>query len=266
MTGHRGTALAVAVLVGTLAGRAGAQRPEGPSLDRRVDVVADRHRVSGGFGDWRGVAVRLSVPAGAHDTWFVEALSRRAFRDEGVYLSAANQHVWSERWYSYVAIGGGSGDFVLPDARVDAALSRKWGAGGALVTTVGATLVDAKLGYRDLGAVGSVTAYLSPVAVAEVGVRATRSTPGDVDATRGTGALTLGRQGRAVVVLRGSTGGEGFQLLGAAGAVRRFSSTEGAVSWRQWLGRAGGVQLQGEAYRNPYYTRTGVTLGVFAHW
>lgn len=243
-----------------------AQDASRPSLDRRVDLYVDQHQVSGGFGDWKGVGVRLSIPAGTRDTWYAEALQRSAFGDAGTYISLGNQHVWSERWYSYIAVAGGSGDFVLPDLRVDASLSHKWGARQALVTTLGTTLIDAKLGYRDAGAFGALTAYLSPVAVAEVGVRATRSTPGDVDAARGNGALTLGRQGKAVVVLRGSSGREGYQLLGTNAAVRRFTSHEGAVSWRQWLGSGGGLFLQGEHYRNPYYRRTGVTIGVFAHW
>lgn len=261
----RSVALGI-VLVVSAARVAGAQEAADPNLNRRVELFADRHRVSGGYGDWEGIGARLSVPAGTRDTWFAETLYRRAFGDAGTYLSLANQHVWADRWYSYIGIAGGSGDFVLPDLRVDASLSYKWGARQALVSTVGTTVIDAKLGYRDVGAVGALTAYLSPLVVAEGGVRVTRSTPGDVDAVRGNGAITLGRQGTSVVVLRGSSGGEGYQLLGTNAAVRRFASHEGAVSWRQWLGRSGGTFLQGEHYRNPYYRRTGVTIGVFAHW
>lgn len=260
----------LAVVGGVAATLAGAPLPaQGsatPSLDRRADLFADRHQVSGGYGDWRSVGLRLSVPAGTRDTWFVEVLQRSAFGDAGTYVSAANQHVWGERVYSYLGVGGGSGDFVLPDLRLDASLSTKWGRRRALVTTLGTTVVDAKLGYRDVGGFGALTAYLSPLVVAEGGVRITRSTPGDVDAVRGNAAITLGRQGKAVVVLRGSSGREGFQLLGADAAVRRFTSHEGAASWRQWLGPYGGVLLQGEHYQNPFYRRTGVTLGVFAHW
>lgn len=251
-----------------LAGASLGAQPSAPRSrhDRRVEVVADRHQVSGGLGDWTGWAARLVIPAGRRDTWFAEALARRAFRDAGTYLAVALQHDWSSRLYSFVALGGGSGDFVLPDLRLDATLSAKWGARQAIVTTVGTTLVDAKLGYRDVGGVGSVTLYLAPQAIAEAGVRVTRSTPGDVDAARGTAALTLGRQGHALVVLRGSSGREGFQLLGSDAAVRRFTSHEGGVSWRQWVGEWGGALLQGEHYRNPFYRRTGVGLGVFAHW
>jgi YaiO family outer membrane protein len=245
----------------------GAQTPaQAPATGRRVDVFGDSHRVSGGFGDWTGIGSRIVVPVSARDVWFVETLRRKAFGDAGTYVGGANQHVWSDRWYSFLAVGAGTGDFVLPDLRIDASISRKWGTRQSVVSTLGATLVDAKLGYRDAGGFGAITAYVSPIVVVEGGVRVTRSTPGNVDATRGFGAITLGREGKAFVVARGSSGREGYQLLGPDAAVRRFSSHEGGVSWRQWLGQGGGFLVQGERYANPFYSRTGVTVGLFARW
>lgn len=258
--------LAFALLASTVAvvgsQSLGAQQVPG----RRADVFGESHGVSGGFGDWTGMGTRVVVPRGAHDVWFVETLWRSAFRDAGFYVGAANQHVWNDRWYSFLSVGTGNGTFILPDLRLDAALSRKWGARRSLVTTLGATLVDAKLGYRDAGGFAALTAYASPIAVVEGGVRVTRSTPGDVDATRGFGSLTLGSEGKAFLVLRGSGGREGYQLLGPDAAVRRFSSHEGGVAWRQWLGTRGGFLLSGERYVNPFYSRTGVAVGLFANW
>ncbi len=234
--------------------------------ERRVELFGDRHAVSGGFGDWTGIGVRVTVPSGARDVWFVEALQRNAFTDAGAYMSGANQHIWNDRWYSFVSVAAGTGDFVLPDLRFDASLARKWGKRRALVSTLGTTVVDAKLGYRDVGAFGSLTAYLSPLVVVDGGIRATRSTPGDVDAARAFGGVTLGRTGKGYLVFRGSSGREGYQLLGPGAVPRRFSSHEGAVSWRQWLRPTGGFLVQGERYINPFYRRTGVTVGIFAHW
>lgn len=256
--------LAALLVAPTALGAQGA--PARSPYDRRLEVIGDRHQVSAGLGDWTGVTVRLALPDGTRDTWYAEALTRRAFRDEGAYASLALQHDWSPRLFSFVSVGGGSGEFIFPDLRLDASLSAKWGTRPSVITTLGTTIIDAKLGYRDVGGVGSVTLHLAPQAIAEAGVRVTRSTPGDVDAARGNMALTLGRQGSGVLVLRGSSGREGFQLLGTNAAVRRFTSHEGGIVWRQWMGGWGGALLQGEHYRNPYYRRTGVGLGIFAHW
>ena len=254
-------------LVWTLgAGTSGSLGAQTMAGERRVELFGDRHAVSGGFGNWTGIGVRVTAPTSTRDVWFVEALQRSAFTDAGTYVAGANQHVWNDRWYSFVSVAAGTGDFVLPDLRFDASLSRKWGERRAIVTTLGTTLVDAKRGYREVGVSGSLTAYISPAIVAEGGIRATRSTPGDVDVARALGALTLGRTGRGYLVFRGSSGREGYQLLGPGAVPRRFTSHEGAVSWRHWLRPTGGFLVQGERYANPFYRRTGVTVGIFAHW
>ena len=148
------SAVGLAWTLGAVASESvGAQSVAG---ERRVELFGDRHAVSGGFGDWTGIGVRVTVPSGARDVWFVEALQRNAFTDAGAYMSGANQHIWNDRWYSFVSVAAGTGDFVLPDLRFDASLARKWGERRALVSTLGTTVVDAKLGYRDVGAFGSL--------------------------------------------------------------------------------------------------------------
>ena len=232
----------------------------------KVDLVAQAQHVTGGLGDWRSLAARVVLRPSLRDTWYGEALWQRAFTDEGVYASIGEKHALGSRWTSFVSMGGGTGDFVLPDLRADAQLGFKWGPGQRLITTVGATAIDAKRGYSDVAGMGSLTVYLAPAAVLEVGERFTRSSPGSVRSARTDGALTLGRQGIAYVVIRGSSGGEGYQLVGPTTAIRKFSSREGAVSLRQWLGRRGGVLVQGEHYANDLYTRSGVSVGGFVYW
>jgi YaiO family outer membrane protein len=100
----------------------------------------------------------------------------------------------------------------------------------------------------------------------EAGARLNWSWPDAVRTERGFGAVTLGRERRRLVVLRGSAGREGYQLTGETAAERRFRSWEGSATWREWLGGHTGVYLGAEVYDNPFYTRTGVTLGLFRHW
>jgi YaiO family outer membrane protein len=69
-----------------------------------------------------------------------------------------------------------------------------------------------------------------------------------------------------LIVIRGGGGTEGYQLTGDIETQRRFTSYEASVSWREWLSGRVGVFVAGEWYDNPFYTRTGVTLGVFRHW
>lgn len=246
---------------------AGASTTAAQSPANRVELTVVAARVSRDLGDWRSVAGRWRASVSPTSTLYVESLWQRAFGDDGVFASVAEQHAFAgDRWLSYVAVGSGTGDFVLPDLRADAQLGYKWGPRRRLVTTLGATAVNAKRGYSDVGAVASLTAYVGDAVVAEVGERVTRSNPGGVTSARTSGAVTVGRERRAFLVLRGSGGREGYQLIGPTTAIRRFDSHEVAVSWRQWFGNRGGMSVQGERYDNDLYTRTGVSLGVFVDW
>ena len=135
-----------------------------------------------------------------------------------------------------------------------------------MITTVGTTIADAKRGYSDVGGLLSLTAYLAPGVVMEVGERLTTSSPGDVNSARTNAALTLGTEGRAYFVVRGSAGEEGYQLIGPSTTIRKFNSQEGSVSWRQWLGKRGGFLVQGDRYSNDLYSRSGVSVGGFIDW
>ena len=237
---------------------------------RHVDLLVDHHRVSGGFGDWTSVGMRLVLPtsndASSRTVWQVEGLWRRAFGDAGAYASVAVQQSIGRDWLVHAALGSGSGEFIFPDARVDLSLSRKWLPRQQLLTTLGAGMVDAKRGYRDRAAFASVAWYALPGAVIEAGARRNRSTPGDVTSARAFAALTLGTERHRYVVVRGSAGDEGYQLIGPQSTLVTFRSREAGISWREWLGPDWGAFVQGERYTNSHYDRTGVTAGVFVHW
>jgi YaiO family outer membrane protein len=268
----RGLRAAVAAAFVLGAASLGAQRPT-PAA--RVDVIGTTQNVTNGFGDWNGVAVRGLARPSLTMTWYGEFISQKAFGDQAVYGSVANLHSLGRSWYGFLGVGGGSGDFVFPDLRVDYTLSRKWGASQRFITNVGGTFVDAKNGYRDLAGTASVTTYLTDAAVLELGGRYNRSTRsgGDdgvdtpaVGAGRAFGALTLGTEGSQYLVVRGSTGREGWQIISPTVTLRKFDSHEASVSWRRWIGSRGGFLIQGDYYRNDIYTRSGVSLGLFGQW
>ncbi|MFN8570477.1 MAG: YaiO family outer membrane beta-barrel protein [Gemmatimonadaceae bacterium] len=232
----------------------------------RLELVAQSQHVTAGLGDWSGIASRMVLRPSDRDTWFAEALYQRAFKDDGVFVGVGERRRVGDRWSTFFSLGGGTGEFVLPDMRADAQLARTWGGSRRLITTLGTTFVDAKRGYSDISGFGSLTVYASALAVIELGERVTTSSPGSVRSARAFGAMTVGREGKAYLVVRGSTGTEGYQLLGVNAAHRHFQSQEGSLSWRQWFGRRGGLLVQGDSYSNDLYSRSGVSVGVFTEW
>jgi len=224
------------------------------------------HQVTNDFGDWRGGRLRVVLPAGARNVFYLEGVGQRAFGDDGAYASLAHQHAFGDSWISYLGVGGGTGEFYFPDVRVDASLGRKLLPSRRLLVTVGGTWVRSKDVYRDRALMASLTGYLGRAAVLEAGGRFNWSTPGDVASQRGYLALTLGTTGSRYLVVRGAAGSEGYQLTGSGTTERKFNSSEASISWREWLGSRAGIVVGAEWYDNPFYTRTGVQLGLFAGW
>lgn len=255
---RRAAAVALAFLAAALP--AEAQRPAG-----WLQAEGFYHGVTNDFGDWKGVAMRAVVPAGRSTIWYGDLMAQEAFRDRGVYAAVGNRHAFGADWFTLVSLGGGTGDYVLPELRADLSLGRAWLPRRNLVTILGATYVKSKDIYEDVAVSGAVAAYFPGVTV-EAGGRLNWSSPGSVRSERAWGAVTLGRERRRLVVLRGGGGYEGYQLTGVADTRQRFRSQEASLAWREWLGGHVGVFLAGEWYDNPYYTRTGVTLGLFRHW
>ena len=230
-----------------------------------IEAGAFYQHVSGGFGDWKGAYTR-AVLAGSRNVWYLDAKAQEAFRDQGVYGSIANVHTFSSRVYTQLGVGGGTGDFVLPDLRFDASLNVKLGSARSLILTGGGTVVDAKAGFKDRALFGSLTWYASGSVLIEGGARVNWSDPGSVRSARGTGALSLGRSGRTLLTIRGSAGSEGYQLTGVSQTLREFTSQEAGAVWRQWFSRGTGFVLGADWYHNPFYTRAGLSLGLFHAW
>ncbi len=231
-----------------------------------VELGGFSHRVTNSYGNWSGVRLRAVLPVGPGSVFYLEGVGQRAFHDEGIYTSGAIQQAIGGDWIGYLGVGGGTGDFYFPDLRVDATLTRKLLPSRRLLISVGGTWVRSKDVYRDRTATAAITAYLGSAVVVEAGGRFNWSTPGEVTSRRGALALTMGRAGQRYLVLRGAGGTEAYQLTGSNATEQKFTSTEASLSWREWLGTRVGFVLGGEWYDNPYYTRTGVQLGLFAGW
>ena len=223
------------------------------------------HAVTDDFGDWKGVGIRAVVPSGPSNIWSGDLVAQEAFHDRGIWASAGNRHFFGPNWFTFVSIGGGTGDYYLPDLRADAIVGHAWLERKNLVTLLGTTYVNSKDIYEDFALTGSVAAYF-PGLTTEAGVRVNWSWPDAVQTARVFGAVTLGRERQRLVVLRGGAGQEGYQLTGDVETQQKFSSYEGAITWRQWLRGHTGFVAGLEIYDNPFYTRTGVTLGIFRHW
>lgn len=243
-----------------------AANDELPVQHNWVELTGKYHFLSNNYGDWEGGETRASIGVGKNDVLLFDFLAQKTFGDDGVYGSVDDTHTWSEDWYSHLAAGAGSGHFYFPDVRVDASLSKKWFPSRRLVTTLGGGYSKAKDVHHDMYMLASMTAYLSNFFIVETGTRVIWSNPGSVQSERGFGVITYGADHDRYVTLRYEGGREGYQPIGTSTSIVDFSSHETSLNWREWIAANYGTVTKVEYYSNPYYSRTGLTFGLFYEW
>ncbi|MEP6609345.1 MAG: YaiO family outer membrane beta-barrel protein [Burkholderiaceae bacterium] len=214
---------------------------------------------------WRGAYVKGVWQPDTQSTWYGEVNDAHRFGDHGLLFSAGNTQVINEDWYGSLFAGTSSGGFFLPRYRVDGFINRKWLAERSLVTTLGLGYERAKDVHRDRRLFLGAAYYFSGPWIVEGGGRVNFSDPGSVRAARAFIALTQGRDHEHYAILRVESGREAYQLVGDQSVLSNFSSRVASFTWRQWVGgnRDQGFQVRAERYLNPYYSRSGIEVGIF---
>lgn len=263
-----GKTFAAAWLTATVAALspAHAQAPLAGGLPGKwIEVNAFAQPVTNNYGDWSGVYVRGVRPS-TRDTWYVDALGMRAFGDRGVQVGVAQRHDWNGRIFQLIGANVGSGAPIMPKGRVDGALGLRLGEKRAWQATLGASYVKSVTELSDVAGVGSIAWYAPHAVMLEAGVRYNVSRPGNVKSQRYSTTAVWTPAARRSFSLRAIAGSEGWQVIRVGTTLTQFHSQEVAVAWREKLTQSVAISAQGDWYHNPFYTRSGVTLGVARYW
>ncbi len=267
MTRILARSLLAAALLLALSGHASAQTSSPPIPDHKltghVDAGVGRHLLTDPEKDWWGAYLRGAVETDRANTWLGEVVYAERFGDTGTFFSVGNTHIFTEDWYSAVAVGGSSGGFFWPRFRIDAFFNRKWLEQRNLVTSLGVGYYDAKDVHHDYSLSLGATYYFEAPWIVEGGIRFNLSEPGSVKSTSQFIAVTYGRNKQHYVVGRYGFGREAYQVVGPSEVITDFYSRVVSLTWRQWIGRDWGLNAMAEHYRNPFYERNGVEVGIF---
>jgi YaiO family outer membrane protein len=231
-------------------------------LTNYVESGGDYLQLTNGYGSWSGGYLR-GVYEEKTNVWNGEINGQREFGDAGVYLALGDTHTFSEDWYGALTVGSSAGGFFWPRFRTDAFVNRKLLAKRQLITTLGYGYYDAKDVHRNQYVYAGSTYYFTKPWVVEEGLYLGISNPGAVFAPSGFVAVTEGRDKHHYVTIRTGVGEEGYQLVGPTVTLTKFESQELSGTWRKWIGRSWGFDWVGDFYHNPYYSRGGVTVGLF---
>lgn len=232
----------------------------------QIEVGVGMAYLRGASGDWRDTYVRGMYRLATGTTLNAELASQGHFNQRGTLGALSVLQDVSSDWFVMGGIGGGAADFQYR-LRVDVGVFRKWGDERCWVT--GASLMRGLSGdhvHRDV-MLRLTTAYYAPAGwIAEGGLLLNHSQPGAVNAARGFGLVTSGTRGQDLWSLRLDHGREAYLPAGAGvapGGSVGFTSTEISPQWRHWLGKDHGFIASLQYYRNPYYRRTGASVGLF---
>lgn len=232
----------------------------------QVEVGLSGANLSGGNRSWTDAYARGFYRLAEPTTLYWSAANERHFGESGVTGGLTLVHDFSPAWYGLAGISGGSATF-QNKRRLDLGFYYKWPQSRRWITGVG--LMSAASGdgvHRDLGLRASVIHYAEQGWVGEGGLIFNRSSPGSVWATRGYGALTWGAPKQHYLSVRLEHGREAYLPVGLVPAYPgnvAFNSTELTLQWRQWINQRWGYVVGAQGYRNPYYSRVGISAGIF---
>ncbi len=233
-----------------------------PELPRMLELSTGFQNLSAGLGNWRDVTLRGAYGLPSH-VLQGEISATRRFNKDGVFVGLSDTYTFDPDWYANVAVGFGDGAFYLPRYRVDATIYKKWLPQKNLITSIGAGQYKAPDGHTDNSLSLGLVYYFDAPWVAEVGIRANNSNPGAIKSQQQFLALTYGRVKENLVTVRHAWGSEGYQTIATNTQLVNFASKESSISWRHWFAPRTGVLVGANRYTNPFYNRSGVTIGIF---
>jgi YaiO family outer membrane protein len=228
-----------------------------------VEAGVGAAQLTDAFGNWRSAYARGAFRLDGATVLLPEVVASREFGDRGTFLGLGATRTLNDDWYAFGSVGTSAGGFYLPRFRAAAALNRKLLASRQLVLNGGASYFESKDGHRDVAVSAGGAYYFAAPWIIEGGTNWNTSHPGNVHSQSYFGAVTEGRRGEHYLILRIGGGREAYQLLAPGSAITDFRSNVLSLTWRQWLTQRSGVVIAAERYDNPYYRRTGISLGGF---
>lgn len=215
-----------------------------------------------GIAPWRGAVVRTQFVRGPRMVWTGEAVAEHRFGEPSFAYKIQNAADLGT-WITRVAVRTSNGGFYNPRLRADVSLGKKLFPGRKVIFMVGGTYRDGRDGHQDAAVIAETQWYLKSWLIAQASVRFQQSNPGNARSRYQDVALTLGKQGKATVVLHAAAGTEAYQIVDPLVIYTDFHSQLARVAYRQWFTRDSGLTVSASHYSNPYYQRIGVELSLF---
>ena len=249
----------------------GASTPAAPLASSQatpltLDLVGTAARLSNHQPNGAAANLRATYLLAGGDVLRAELLSERKFDQRGGLAALGYTAMLSPDWVAAGTVALGTGGPNWANQRIDAELSRSWGATRKIVTRVALYKALFDHSRHDSGLRLALVGYLAGDVVVEGGTALNVSEPGTVHSSMPFASITVGRDGAQYVSARISAGSEAYLATINGPVPVQFRSHSVGLTWRRWMAPTWGLVAQGEQYGNPSYRRVTLGLGVFAQF
>jgi YaiO family outer membrane protein len=240
-------------------------------FDANYSQLDARFPPDANYGNWSGGTLQGAVQTDPKNIWSGLVNTQREFGDTGTLLSAGNIHYFNDTVFSNLSVSTSTGGFFLPRGRIEGAISKRFLPGNRLVGTLDVGYNDGRVGIQDRWVQLSGQYFLPQRPWNfEAGLRYNNSSPGSVSSQQQYIAATYGTYKKQFLTIRYNWGTEGYQV-GVPGVsdgegsviVEKFNSHYIGATWRKWIANNNGFTATLEQYSNPFFRRTGISIGVF---
>lgn len=231
-----------------------------------VDLVGTQSRLSNGLPNGAAGNLRATYLLRGGDVLRAELLSEDKFDKRGGLAALGYTAVLSPDWVAAGTVAFGNGGPNWANQRVDAELSRSWGATRNIVTRAALYKALFDNSRHDSGLRLALVGYLPGNVVVEGGTALNVSEPGTVHSSMPFASATVGRDGEQYLSARVSAGSEAYLATTTGPVPVQFRSHSVGVTWRRWIAPTWGFTAQAEQYGNPSYRRVTLGAGLFAQF
>ncbi len=234
-----------------------------------IEAGGEHDNLTQGYGRWDNAYIRGAIQTDSRNLWKWEFNHDSEFGQNANFAVVENTHNINIDWYTNLSMGFSDNSIFVPRQYYGGSICRRLYRNKVVLYMGGHAYWwrPNVISTHDFNP-GIIYTFDSPVAV-EAGALISRFNPGAIYSTTYYVAVTQGKEKEHLIILRIGFGREAYQVVGPGlgvgqlAVVTAFPSEVLTATWRQWMGKNWGFNLSGELYTNRFYSRSGITLGLF---
>ena len=235
-------------------------------LDKFTEIGGEYGKYTNGYGESNAQFLRMSLSKPYDYTWRVETGRVERFGDDGFGLGVSYTKYFNDGMSFLIGLSSGTGDYIFPEYRIDAALGRSFLQKDNLIATLGYTHEQSKGENRSDGVGLDLTWYLNDHWITGVFGRQVYGYPGSTTSTTGGAGLTYLIYRKFYLAGSVEYGDISYVLTGPGSALVDYKSTMYKLYSTYYITPSLGLNLRLDYENTTFWELRGISLSVFKEW